>query len=781
MKIVPLLLLSGALILTQKTFAQETFSGSSALDAQIGQAVRDGVIPGAVLVIGHDGKIVHRKAYGERSLVPSREPMTVDTIFDIASLTKVVATTPCIMKLVEQGKIRLIDPVTVYLPEFQDGKSDITIRDLMTHFSGLPPDVDLNPPWTGYQTGIQKALLTKPLYPPGQRFVYSDVNFELLGEIVRRVSGKPLDEFAREEIFEPLGMKQTMFRPPASLRPRIAPTEIDHATGKPLRGIVDDPTSRYMGGVAGHAGVFSTASDLARYAEMMLGLGQLNGARIFSPLTVEKFTAPSSPPDQPVLRGLGWDIDSPYSSARGALFPIGSYGHLGYTGTSLWIDPASKTFVILLTNAVHPHAGKNLSPLRRSVANIAAAALGIAGPAVNEVGYYEALESSGARRMITPNHQVETGLDVLEDEKFAPLQGKRVGLITNQTGIDRKGRRNVDAMRAAGVDITALFSPEHGITGREDRPDIADSKDEATGLPVWSLYENSGFRMTPRMLEGVNALVFDIQDVGARFYTYGCTMLDALDRAAKAKIPFYVLDRPNPITGVHLEGPMLDRNLESFIGCYGLPVRHGLTMGELATMANAEKKLGAELHVIKLKDWSRGDWFDSTNLIWVNPSPNMRSLNAAILDPGVAMLESASDFSVGRGTDAPFEQVGAGWIKGAELAQFMNTRSIPGVRVYATRFEPEASVFKGKTIEGVRFVILNRETFSSVRLGLELAYALQKLYPGKLDLEKCKRSIGNRKILDAMEAGTDPGAIEERMRDDLAAFAARRKPFLLYK
>ena len=751
------------LSLSPLLLAQETFSGSAALDAQIDQAVRTGLIPGAVLLVGHDGKIVHRKAYGQRALVPAREPMTLDTIFDLASLTKVVATTPAIMKLFEQGKIRLNDPVTVYLPEFQGGKTDITVRDLLTHFSGLRPDLDLEPPWSGYDTGIRKALMDKPANPPGQRFVYSDINFELLGEIVHRVSGKMLDEYAREQIFAPLGMQETMFRPPSSLRSRIAPTEIDAATGQPFRGVVHDPTARYMGGVAGHAGVFSTAADLARYAQMMLNLGELGGVRIFSPLTVQKFTASSSPPDQPVLHGLGWDIDSAYSSARGELFPIGSYGHLGYTGTSIWIDPYSKTYVILLTNYVHPHSGKNLSSLRRSVGTIVAAAVGVK-----------------AAGMIEPNHRVMTGLDVLEDQKFAPLAGRRVGVIVNQTTFDRSGRRTVDAMRATGINVTAIFAPEHGITGKEDRPDIADAKDAATGLPVWSLYYSGRYRMTPQMLKGVDTLVFDIQDVGARFYTYGCTMLYALEQAGKAKIPFYVLDRPNPISGVHVEGPMLDPNLESFVGCYALPIRHGLTMGELATMANAEKKLGVDLHVIRMKDWERGDWFDSTGLTWVDPSPNMRSLNAATLYPGVAMLESSPNFSVGRGTDAPFEQIGADWIRGAELAQALNTRSIPGVRVYATRFQPNDSVFKGKNIEGVRFVILNRETFNSVRLGLELAFALQRLYPGKLDFEACKLSIGNRKVIDAMKAGTDPGTIEQHLVDDLAAFAERRQPFLLY-
>src|SRR5712691_8506555 len=283
--------------------AQETFSASAALDARVEQAVRDGLIPGAVLIAGHDGKIVHRKAYGSRALIPGREPMTVDTIFDAASLTKVVATTPALMKLFEEGKLRVTDPVTAYLPEFQGGKSEITVRDLMTHFSGLRPDLDLKPAWSGYATGVQRALIDKPAGPPGQRFAYSDINFILVGEMVRRLSGKTLDEFTHERIFEPLGMRETRFRPPPSLRPRIAPTELDSDTGAPFRGVVHDPTSRYMGGVAGHAGLFTTASDLSRFAEMMLGMGELGGVRLFSSLTVAKFTSSQSPPDQPILRG----------------------------------------------------------------------------------------------------------------------------------------------------------------------------------------------------------------------------------------------------------------------------------------------------------------------------------------------------------------------------------------------------------------------------------------------------------------------------------------------
>jgi len=325
--------LAVVLVLAGMLPAQERFGGSDAIDRVIEEALAADQMPGAVAWIGQNGKILHRKAYGNRSLAPAREPMTMDTIFDAASLTKVVATTASMMRLVEQGKVRLGDKVTVYLPQFQNGKSDITVRMLLTHFSGMRPDVDLVPEWSGYQTGVQRALIDKPVAAPGERFIYSDINFVLLGEMVRRISGKPLSEFAREEIFLPMGMTESQFNPPAELRSRIAPTELYPKMAAPLRGVVHDPTARFMNGVAGHAGLFTTAADLARFAQMLLGKGELDGKRFFSSLTVEKFTQPQTPADQPVLRGLGFDVDSQFSANRGELFPIGSFGHTGFTGT----------------------------------------------------------------------------------------------------------------------------------------------------------------------------------------------------------------------------------------------------------------------------------------------------------------------------------------------------------------------------------------------------------------------------------------------------------------
>jgi uncharacterized protein YbbC (DUF1343 family)/CubicO group peptidase (beta-lactamase class C family) len=773
---------AGLILLCAGTLYGQTFSGASAEDEQINRAVKEGLIPGAVLVIGHAGQVVYRKAYGERALIPNREPMTVDTIFDVASLTKVIATTSSIMKLFEQGQIRIDDPVTKYLPEFQDGKSAITIRNLMTHFSGLRPDLDLKPAWSGYETGIHRALIDKPVRGPGIRFVYSDINFVLLGEIVRRLGGKPLSDYARDNIFEPLGMRDSMFQPPAALKPRIAPTEIDPDTGQPLRGVVHDETSRFMGGVAGHAGLFTTADDLAKFAQMMLDHGSANGSRIFSPATVEKFTTPQTPANQPILRGLGWDIDSPFSSNRGDLFPIGSYGHTGFTGTSVWIDPTSRTYVILLTNFVHPHRGKSLSSLRSRVATIAAASFGIVAPGVALTGYNETIIGAGLHRNVEPKGAVFTGLDVLAQDNFAQLRGKRIGLITNHTGLSREGKRNVDLMLAAGIKVVSLFSPEHGILGVEDKSKVGDNKDPATGLTVHSLYEGPNRRLTSEMLKGIDELVFDIQDVGARFYTYSCTMLYSLEEAAKNHKPFYLLDRPNPITGVHIEGPLLaDRDLQSFVGCMEIPLRHGMTFGELAKFVNAERNLGADLRVIQMKGWDRGDWFDATGLAWVDPSPNMRSLNAATLYPGIGMIEFSKNYSVGRGTDAPFEQIGADWIRGRELAAYLNGRYIPGVRVYPTQFRPTASNFAGQTIEGVRFVITDRNEFDSTRLGIELGFSLEKLYPGKIPWNVNRPLIGNRDLIHAAQSGVDARTAVQNMEDGLAEWNKRREKYLLYK
>lgn len=376
--------------------------------------------------------------------------------------------------------------------------------------------------------------------------------------------------------------------------------------------------------------------------------------------------------------------------------------------------------------------------------------------------------------------QVLTGLDVLVEQKFAPLKGKKIGLITNHTGLSREGKRNLDLMLNAGVSVKTLFSPEHGFLGAEDQPNVSDSKDAKTGLPIYSLHTGGRYKITPEMLEGIDAFVYDIQDVGARFYTYSCTMLYGMEVAAQSRIPFYVLDRPNPITGEHVEGPVIDPDLESFVGCAPIPIRHGLTFGELALYVNGERRVGADLRVIEMRGWRRGDWWDATGLTWLDPSPNMNSLPAATLYTGTCLLESSRNFSVGRGTRVAYEQIGADWVEGPKLAAFLNARSIPGVRAYPTRFRPSRYRFENQWVEGVRFVITDRDALNAIRLGLEMIYAVQTLYPGKIDVAVNRRLIGSKAVIAALEARKDPKEIEESFRADLQKFLQTRQKYLLY-
>ena len=748
------------------------------------EAIRTGKCPGAVVVVGHNGRVIYRKAFGHRALVPKKLPMTVDTIFDVASLTKVVATTTAIMQLVEQGKIVLSAPVADYWPEFKaNGKEDISVRELMTHYSGLPPDLDLKPGWAGYETAMKMIVGEKLTNPPGTRFTYSDINFETLGELVRRVSGEPLDVYCSEHIFKPLGMKETRFKPPATLRRRIAPTQYQYGDrGKMLWGEVHDPTSYNMGGVAGHAGLFSTADDLTIFAQMLLNGGSYNGVRILSPLTVEKMTSPQTPPDRMVLRGLGWDLDSPFASNRGELFEVGSFGHTGFTGTGIWIDPVTKTYIIILTNRVHPDGKGDVGPMRTKIATLVAAALGPASAQQvlasrrSLTGYFELVKSY--RMQGLRNGKVQTGVDVLEAEHFAPLGGRRVGLITNLTGVDAAGRRTVDLLEhAPGVKLLAVFSPEHGIEGQADSR-VPSSRDAATGLPLYSLYGDAE-RPTDRMLEGLNALVFDIQDAGVRFYTYITTLGYCLEAAARKGIEFYVLDRPNPINGEEVEGPVLEPDLRSFVAYYPLPIRHGMTVGELAEMFNNENHLDAKLHVIKMRDWQRTDWYDETGLAWVNPSPNLRNPTEEVLYPGVAMVEGAN-VSVGRGTDTPFELLGAPWMDSRNLSAYLNARDIQGVRFVPVDFKPLTSSFAERVCHGVQIILIDRQALDPAELGVELAAALWKLYPDVFELDRTLPLVGARWVLQAIEAGKDPRRIAYEWQDALEQFRTLRSKYMLY-
>jgi len=773
------------------------------MDAIIAEEIAKKHLPGAVVLAGRKGRVVWRKSYGLRAVEPAEERMTPDTIFDLASLTKVVATATSVMILVERGKLRLSDPVSLYIPELKgEGRERITIEQLLTHVSGYAPDFDLRERWTGYDEAI-KRLIQEPLRnPPGTRFTYSDIGFITLGEIVARVGGMPLDQFAQKNIFGPLRMTSTGFRPSPALKARVAPTEKRRgqlsylgdtsanvgAEGEVwLRGEVHDPTSYRMNGVAGHAGLFSTANDLAIYCQMILNRGTYRGVRILAPLTVAEMTRPRVVSSTGATRGLGWDLNTTFSTNRGDLFPLGSFGHTGFTGTSLWIDPASDMFVIFLSNRVHPDGKGDVGPLRGRVASIVASS--VTDTAVVErareesASYYnevvKSLEQFAFRNEgAGSSTKVLTGIDVLERDNFKPLAGLRLGLITNHTGRNREGRQTIDVLyKAPGVKLVALFSPEHGIRGVADEK-VSDSKDETTGLPIYSLYGETR-RPKPEQLKDLDALVFDIQDVGVRFYTYISTLGYVLEEAAKVKLPVFVLDRPNPIGGLDVDGPIADSDKLSFISYHTIPSRHGLTIGELAQLFNRQRNIGADVRVIKLEGWRRSMWFDETNLTWVNPSPNMRSLTEATLYPGVGLLET-TNVSVGRGTDTPFEVVGAPWIQGDKLAELLNQRGLPGVRFVPVRFTPNASVFKGEACGGVNIIVTDRTAFRSLLTGIEMAVALRKLYPNEWKVDSYLRLLANADTLERVKRGDSARDIVASWNNALQEFRKARAEILLY-
>ncbi len=866
-----------SLLLSQRGAAQNTNIPQASSTAQhdftplttlVDQAIAAKKLPGAVVLVGHSGRTTFEQAYGNRELEPASEPMTEDTIFDMASLSKCLSTAVAVMQLYEQHKLAFDDPVAKYLPEFAvNGKEKVTIRELLTHYSGLSPDIDLKDPWglasPDKAEGIRRAMNATLDSTPGTHFVYSDINFITLGALVEKLSGQPLDQYAQEHIFTPLGMTHTRYLPFAEacgpnrevrgaavaliarqqeirngrtvthdsfvsaaclpdawnatlLIPEIAPTAYDDegtaATnpdfGNMLRGTVHDPTTRRMGGVAGHAGVFSTAGDVAVFAQALLD--RLAGRQNRFPLqqaTLKLMTEPEQPAtaaaDATIFtadgkltkgvatRGFGWDINSAFSRPRGEVFPIGSFGHTGFTGTSLWMDPGSNTFVVLLANAIHPHVGAAISGLRGEVATAAA----------------RSLDLYSCHAAAAQTEQTQTGIDVLEATHFAALHEAaarhgghlRFGLLTNQTGLDREGKRTIDVLLHSlpEVQLTTLFSPEHGLLGVKDSTKIGNDVDAATHLPVISLYGTKEEQRRPSLdtLKNLDAVVIDLQDAGTRFYTYETVVGYFLEAAAQTHIEIIVLDRPNPIGGIAVQGPVSDNGAESYTDYMPLPVRHGMTLGELAmyfnkerlipssTSANIQAPIQAQLTVMPMQRWDRSQYFDSTGLTWINPSPNLRTLTAATLYPGVALLEM-TNVSVGRGTATPFEHLGAPYIRGAELAAYLNAQKIPGVSFAPTSFtvaeDSNHYPFHGKTIPGISLTIIDRSLLDSPELGIEILSALHHFYP-EFKLEKAERLIANVDTMQALRNNVDPHEIAVTWATDLRRFEDRRRLYLLYR
>ncbi len=730
----------------------------AAIEPLIATGISEGKMPGCVVCVGTKDEILLLKAFGNKRLEPSIEPMKVDTVFDMASITKPVATATSIMQLIEQGKLSLQDKVSSIFPAFgQNEKETITVQDLLLHRSGLIPDNAMADYLDGPEKAWDRICELKLVAPIGTAFKYSDVNFIVLGKIVEKLSGKSLREYAQDSIFRPLGMSKTGFLPPIELKALCAPTE--QREGRWMQGEVHDPRAYALGGVAGHAGLFSTAEDVAAYAKMMLRKGAID-QRILSPTTVATMTQAYAVPSG--LRGLGWDKRTSFSINRGDLLSPSAFGHGGFTGNVLWIDPELNLFFIFLSNRVHPNGKGSVNQLAGKIANVVAASIAKDG-----------WKNAGARSTVL------TGLDVLERDGFRELAGQRVGLITNHTGRNQAGISAVKLFQnAPNVQLKVLFSPEHGFEGKLDIEKVSDSEDKGTGIKIYSLYGDTR-RPTTEMLADLDTVVFDIQDIGTRFYTYVSTMGEAMIAAAKHHRKFVVLDRPNPINGVDVTGPMLDPKSESFVGFHRLPVRHGMTIGELARLFKQELKLDLDLKVIACEDWLRSEYWDATGLTWVNPSPNMRSLTESILYPGIGLIET-TNVSVGRGTDTPFEVVGAPWMDGRELARMLNEQQLPGVTFVPIEFTPNSTKFANELCKGINVIITDRKAIEPVRVGLNLAAALRRLYPNAWETKSLNRLLSNQATLDLLLSGKSGAELEPAILDGVSDFMKIRERHLLY-
>jgi SSS family transporter len=901
----------------------------------ITQAIQQKKLPGAVVLIGHNNQIVFEQAYGVRKLAgepgPSgtptpAEPMTEDTIFDMASLTKCLVTATAIMQLYEQGKLAFDDPIQKYLPAFNPDndpqRAKVTIRLLLTHYSGEPEDVDLKDPWglthPDKAEGIHRALTTPLKSTPGITFRYSDINFITLGALVEKLSGQPEDVYATEHIFKPLGMAHTRYlpyakccgpaaqigaatilnlpKPPAGYGgscpgdfwdvtrwiPNTAPTAHDNEltpeqtpdSDHLLRGTVHDPTTRRMGGVAGHAGVFSTAHDMSLYAQALLSkLLHNTGPFPLKQSTLQLMIQPHQPPTAEstatifapngqttkgvAARAYGWDLNSPYSRPRGEIFPIGSFGHTGFTGTSLWIDPTSDTYVILLANAIHPHVTTPISTLRGQIATAAAQALHICPPSTicdnvivtsdngqlpisppspqTPVILSEAKNprispeapptskeatnpgapssrgpiarggvSSAARPSSAQTTQTQTGIDVLEATHFKALTDLAaahqnhltLALLTNQSGQDAHGNRTIDILKNAppNLTLTTLFTPEHGLYARQDSTTITQETDPTTHLPVISLYgaKESQRRPSHEQLANLDAVVIDLQDAGVRFWTYETILgyfleASACESARNHPLDIIVLDRPNPIAGLKIEGPQSDYDpTHSYINYTPIPLRHGLTFAELARyFAILPNSCATPPHltVVPMQNWQRPEYYDQTQLPWINPSPNLRSVTANILYPGLGLFD-ATPISVGRGSPTPFEQIAAPYLNPTELIAYLNARKIPGVTFTPTTLtiaeDPNHYPGHGQTLPAVHCTVIDRNALNSVELGLELISALRHLYPTRFPLEKVAPLLASKSTMQALEANQDPRAIAATWASDHEAFRRKTAPILLY-
>ena len=771
------------------------------LDSLVAQGLAEGAAPGAGLAVGRHGRLVHLRAYGRIAADAQSPAITDSTRYDMASLTKVVATTTAAMILEDRGLLDIDKPVVHYLPELSaPEKSVITVRHLLAHNGGFRSGAPLWREFRGIPAFL-KAMNERPLaYTPGDSTVYSDWDLIMTGAIVERLAGQPLDVFLRTNVWEPLGMRDTGFNPlalapmPADsdctsvwradhpMLPQIAVQEMDTVyRRRMIHGLVHDENACALGGVAGHAGLFSSARDLAVFAQMMLNGGEYNGKRIVQQATVTRWTARQGRSS----RALGWDTPARGSSA-GRYFSPRSFGHTGFTGTSMWMDPERGVFVVLLTNRVHPtRANTRHEPLRRAIADEVQRAI-IDAP----------LKEWNPPPPPRATSSVSVGADRLLTAEFSHLVNhKRVAVVANHSARLANGVHLVDALHGMpNVKLVALFGMEYNIRSNDYSltRDGERAIDPQTGVVKYNLY-GEHHKPTPEMLDGVETIVFDIQEVGARFYEHINILGFVMEAAAEKGIDVVVLDRPNPITGIKQDGFVTDDEFLYRFGSYArVPVIHGLTMAELARFYNGERELrggvSAKLNVVPMTGWRRAMWFDETGLPWRKPSPNLLTLQSLLAYTGTCLFE-ALNVSEGRGTDQPFEYIGAPWLDNVRAVELLNAVGLRGVTFDTVSFVPVQKPYHGRPpemagehVRGIAVRVTDRNAFEPYKAGVALVWAVHKLHPEKLvwNDSVLERLTATRRLKAQILAGRTPAEIFASWADEVAKFAQRSSKYRLY-
>ncbi|HRK33439.1 MAG TPA: DUF1343 domain-containing protein [Candidatus Hydrogenedentes bacterium] len=725
---------------------------NSPLSDQIRVALEDAVekakAPGAVAYVGDLEHTHAHIAVGSRQTVPAVLPAEPDTLYDLASVTKVMATATAILLLNQDGVVDLDAPVTDFLPI--PAFSTISVRHCITHTAGLNPG---RPFYKDSNTidGMLERYAAMPLsWPAGTRWLYSDVGYMILGRIVELASKQKFDAFCRQRIFEPFKLTRTAFNPPAEWVVNCAATENSEWRGKVMIGQVHDENAYAVGGVAGHAGLFSTASDIARYARALLA-GQI--LKLETVAAMAKVGATAAWPWQ----GLGWQLDAWPTKNFGFLPARDAMGHAGWTGTSVWIDRKANRFVILLSNTCHPSRDRRDNESLRKVFHTAVGKL-----------YYP--KSTNAH----------CGLDRLVREDFRDLRGKRVALLTHHAAVDQLGRHILDVFALApNVKIVRLFSPEHGIRGQAEAG--AAVSEQESKIPVVSLYGKRTAPL-PDELAGVDVFVIDLQDVGARFYTYPATMKACLKACAAAKVPVLVLDRPNPIGGSILEGP-LAASSDSMV-CWGLvPVRHGMTMGEIALyLRDTElRDLTLSVSVNALDSWAPERLFSECSLPWIPPSPNIPTPETALIYSGTCLFEGCN-VNEGRGTDAPFMQFGAPWVDSQRVLSAVPAAALAGVSIEAVSYTPKSipgraanPKYKEKGCHGLRIALHNAHAVRPFTTAIALIIALRDTHSDHFKWEKSFDVLaGGPQLREAIERGDSADKIVADAAAGIAAFNATR-------